>query len=530
MSGKLKRAIGIFWCLPGFLLWAAFPPMGEKIDVLFALAPLMWLSRRAEAGVSARRWFLGGFVFWSATLAWMPAIVKNGGPWPLVVLGWGALAVYCSAYFAAYGWFSAKFWAWARKPGRDGAAAYWKRLVAVFVAEPVLWCGLELVRSRFLGGFAWNQLGVVPVNGGFAAPAAIGGVYLLSAVVILVNGTVAGIAERVWKPEASGFTSLRKLGALETIGAFAVVYLVFVAAGFRVTPPTGHQLKVALVQRNFPCVFSRSVEPENPYDVYSRLLVNPAYLKPDLVVLPESAMCEFGPIDQQGAFTFAEWVTGKTGAAVLAGGTRYSDGKEYNSAGLYLTNGIFRVYDKVHLVPFGEFIPGDKLITPLQKLAPVGSCTPGELKALDFNGTKIGVAICFEDTDSAQMRRLADMGAQMLVFITNDSWFSKSDEAEQHAWQSVARAVETGLPVVRTGNSGVTGTISPDGVANWLVGPDRRVLVDQSAAMCDRVDVPVPHAPKTFYVRWGDLPLAVAFALLLASMAAVKTASMFRSR
>lgn len=515
MPDKLKKIFTLLWCLPGFLLWASFPPMGEKLDILFALAPLMWLSRRASAKVSARRWFLSGFVFWFATLSWMPAIVKNGGPWPLVVLGWGALAAYSAAYFAAYGYLSAKFWAWARTTGSDGTATYWKRLLVIFIAEPVLWCGLELVRSRFAGGFAWNQLGVVPVNAGFASPAAFGGVYLLSAIVVLINGTVAGIAERVWKPADSGFPSLRKWGGLETLLAFALVWIVFSVSSHFAPVRSGDEkyIKVALVQRNFPCVFNSAAAREDPMDVYARLLANPAYLKPDLVVLPESAMCEFGPVDQQGAVNFASWIMEKTGGAVVAGGTRYHDGREYNSAALYSANGGYQVYDKVHLVPFGEFIPGDKWITSLQKLAPVGSCTPGELKVLDLNGVKLGVAICFEDTDSAQMRRLAEMGARLLVFITNDSWFSHSNEAEQHAWQAVARAVETGLPVVRVGNSGVTGTIKADGSANWLVGADRRLLVDRSAAMCDRVEIAA--APSTVYVRFGDSPLVIAFSLLL---------------
>ena len=202
----------------------------------------------------------------------------------------------------------------------------------------------------------------------------------------------------------------------------------------------------------------------------------------------------------------------------MAGGTRYEDGKTYNSAALYsvgvesgrveLGSGrveeeSIQVYDKVHLVPFGEFIPGDKWITTLQKLAPVGSCTPGELKTLRLrigraqldhldcalDHLDYGVAICFEDTDSAQMRELARIGANVLFFITNDSWFSQSVEAEQHAWQAVARAIETGLPVVRIGNSGVTGTITPDGKASWLVGPNGKPLVDKEGTMLDRVSI-----------------------------------------
>ena len=204
---------------------------------------------------------------------------------------------------------------------------------------------------------------------------------------------------------------------------------------------------------------------------------------------------------------------------------RSSDGRLYNSAALYVRDAEakdLQVYDKVHLVPFGEFIPGDELFPALKSLAPVGSCTPGELRLLDFRGVKLGPAICFEDTDSAQMRRLAEKGAQVLVFVTNDSWFANSCEAVQHAWQSVARAIETGLPVVRVGNSGVTGVVEPSGAAKWLTDSAGRPLVDVEGEMLEIVGVGRDSAAKTVYVAVGDVPLACAFSLLILALFVVK--------
>ena len=196
-----------------------------------------------------------------------------------------------------------------------------------------------------------------------------------------------------------------------------------------------------------------------------------------------------------------------------------------------------QVYDKVHLVQFGEYIPGDKWITSLQKFAPVGSCTPGELKTLPWNGKRLGVAICFEDTDSAQMRALANEGAGILFFITNDSWFSHSAEAEAHAWQATARAIETGLYVVRVGNNGVTGTIAPDGKASWLLGPDGSPLVDRQGSMLDRVPIRAAcgegggrRGCTTPYAFLGDWPLGVTFALLMLAMILVKYAHRHEKR
>ena len=200
--------------------------------------------------------------------------------------------------------------------------------------------------------------------------------------------------------------------------------------------------------------------------------------------------------------------------AVIGGGARREGGALYNSAALFSRGCTPQYYDKVHLVPFGEYIPGDKVWKRLQRFAPVGSCTPGELKTFDWNGVQIGVAICFEDTDSAQMRRLAAAGADMLVMITNDSWFGGSVEAEQHAWQCVARAAETGLPVVRVGNSGVTGIVGRDGAPSWLADGNGRPLVDAPGTMFERVRV-ADGEPPTLYVRVGDAPLLSAFAAVL---------------
>ena len=213
----VEKYAWLLWLVPALLLWAAFPPLAEKVDALFALAPLLWLVRRPGA---MRRvviiWFFNGFCFWLATLSWMPAIVKNGGPWPLVALGLVALSAYCALYFAAYGFLAKSMWDFVR--GRS----YWFRLFAVVVVEPVLWAGLEIVRSRFLGGFAWNQLGTVAVNAGFGAPAAFGGVYILSMVIVLINGTITGVAERIFRKGGT---------ALETLLPLVIVYALYSFSG-----------------------------------------------------------------------------------------------------------------------------------------------------------------------------------------------------------------------------------------------------------------------------------------------------------
>ena len=256
LLGLLKK---VLWLLPGFLLFVSFPPMGRMLDVFFALAPLLWYARRHSPRASAKMFFANGLLFWVATLSWMPAIIKNGGPWPLVVLGWGALSAYCAMFFAAFGWLSSSVWRWVDEDGATGRA-YTKRLFAILFAEPVLWAGIELLRSRLFGGFAWNQLGVAAVNAGFGSPAAIGGVYLVSAAIILVNGTMASIVERMMRRGTAGEVP-RALRTLETILPLALVFAMYSAGGgFRPNASNGasapaEHLKVAMMQRNFPPPF-----------------------------------------------------------------------------------------------------------------------------------------------------------------------------------------------------------------------------------------------------------------------------------
>lgn len=519
------------WLVPGLLLWASFPPVGEMLDVYAALAPLMWFARRNAPRKSAGLFFRNGLVFWIGTLSWMTALTRNGGPWPLVVLGWLFLSLYCSAYFAAFGWLDAHVWAWAAK---EGKRTYAKRLFAIIVAEPVLWAGLELVRSRLFGGFAWNLLGVAPANAGFGAPASLGGVYLLSATVVLVNGTIASIADRMMarKDAAAGMAAAKVpqwLRSVETLAPFAIVFGIYAACGGlagrtdvkSAAGPRG-SMTVALFQRNFPCVFSGTRE--NPVVEYSKLADSVAPFNPDLAVLPESACSEVGLLGGPEADMFTRFLSERSGArAVIAGGAREEDGKMFNSAMLARPGpGPRQIYDKVHLVPFGEYIPLDDVFPALKELAPVGSCTPGVPKLFDFEGAKIAPAICYEDTDSALIRRQAAAGADLLVFITNDNWYSGSCETEQHFWQAVARCAETGLAAVRCGNSGVSAAIYPWGWADRLSDADGRTIVDARGAMVQRVPLGAAGGRPTLYVRLGDTPLAIAFLLLIAALCVVK--------
>lgn len=540
LLGQLVAAL-----LSAVLLWAAFPPCGETAGLVVALAPLLVVARLCHVKRASAIWALGGFLFWFATLSWMPAIIKNNGPWPLVVLGWMGLAGLCTAYFTLFGGLVARYWSIVRT--MDGRKGCCLSLLGLAVVEPSLWAGLEWLRGTLFTGFAWNFLGTglahVP---SFALPARLGGVYLVSALVVLLNGVFATLACRLLaqmsrEPQAN---RPRVARSLETALPLGLILLVYWLSSPLVTPSlvqgprsesktTASVMRVALVQRNMPCIFSSRAERDDPYEVYDRLLASAAAAKPHLIVWGESSMSEFGRVRSSSALAAAKHFGEQAGgASLLAGGDNVEIGddgtrKFYNAAALYsLSNGTVQVsvYAKQHLVPFGEYIPYDKWIPVLQKLSPIGvSLWPGEAKVLDLpvgaDWVKIAPLICFEDTDPTLARAAARLGAQAIVLITNDSWFSFSQEPIQHAWQAVLRAVETGLPVIRVGNSGVTGVISPSGQVIWL--GEGRPAVDVQGILTTSVEIPAGGV-LTPYSRFGNLPLLLLFATSLLGVFMVK--------
>lgn len=522
--------------LTACILWAAYPPRSEAYGILFALVPMLALTRLVKPGAAARWWFVSSFAFWFATLAWMPAVCKNNGPWPLVVLGWTGLAALCSGYFALFGFLSATLWRKVAALRKDRLGA-WTALAAP-ILEAILWAGVEWLRGVLFTGFAWNFLGTALGDyPSFAVPARLGGVYLLSALVVLANGVFTTMALRALRPmlppeegpaEAPALSAAqqRALRFLETALPLLVIWAALEAAKPTQTPqPAVTSLRVALIQRNAPCVFSQR-DAEDPYQPFFGLLDKVALARPDLVVLAESAFAEFGTARSDRARQAALHFANRAGGAAVIGGADdavYSNGvkRVYNAAAYYsphVENALVDVYHKQHLVPFGEYIFLDKWITPLQRLSPIGvSLHPGEPKLFDLDGVKIAPLICFEDTDPALARRAAADGADVIVLITNDSWFSGSIEAVQHAHQAVMRAIETGLPILRVGNSGVTGIITPSGHTRWLTDGTGKPLVDQPGCQIESVPI-VRQATRTPYVRIGDSPLLVLFALTLAGI------------
>jgi len=176
-------------------------------------------------------------------------------------------------------------------------------------------------------------------------------------------------------------------------------------------------------------------------------------------------------------------------------------------------------YDKLHLVPFGEFVPFERWLPWLRhSLPPVGEFVPGtkstvfQLADREGQARPFGVLICFEDLFPDLARQLVRGGAQWLAVITNDGWFGPSAAAYQHAQASIFRAVELRVPIVRAANTGWSGCIDPSGrVTGRIRHPSGSELFVEGRATCD---LPVGSG-ATVYNRWGDWFAWVCVAIVL---------------
>jgi apolipoprotein N-acyltransferase len=374
--------------------------------------------------------------------------------------------------------------AWAAR----ARAGYSRR--ALFLA-PFLWVAVELLRT-YLVGFPWDLLGTTQVaNTALSRIATLTGVYGLSFEIALVNAAFAA-AFLVRPPR-------RRLMLAATLATAVFLQLTQYIELDRL-PVDSHAL---LVQQNVPIRESwQSAEYNGLLQSLDAISTTPpGSAKVNLVVWPESP-APFFLNDDRFVSTISA-IARRTNDFVVAGslGVRPAAGGEnllYNSAALVNPQGqIAARYDKVHLVPFGEYIPLQRLLSFAQSLTrEVGTFARGSDRwPLDAGAAKLGVFICYESVFPGEVRQFADHGAQVFVNISNDGWFGNSGAPEQHLNVARMRAIENERWLLRATNTGITASIDPFGrvVAQAPTGTRTTLLAPYSL-----------RAETTFYTRYGD--------------------------
>lgn len=481
--------------LTGLLLSAALPPLEWRDTAWIAFLPLFLALRRAP-DKALKLGFTAGAVFWLVSIWWITHVS---------VAGWIGLSLYCALYFMPFAWLAA--W-WMR---RMGVRAWWSN-VLLMVAAAAAWVGLEYVRSVLFTGFPWVPLGVTQYrNGALIQAARWGGVYAVSALVVWVNAAIALTVLR--------YVNLRgrweRHPHPELMFGFLALVLAFTNGWNTLrkdTVPT-QELRVAVVQPNIPQEDKWTKETFGMTYQRLRTLTETALRAgdADLVIWPETAVPDYIRDSEDSYGLVRDMATG--GKPLLVGSMDISWEDEeplfYNSSFLFDTNAVIvRVYDKRHLVPFGEYVPLQPFVPFIQALTPIeGSFTPGRTSTvfrLESRDAAFSVLICFEDTVASLARASVRNGARLLVNQTNDAWFDPSSASRQHMIQCVFRCVENGVPAVRCANTGVSCFIDRSGrVYDVLDDGEGRTRV--SGCRTSALRVPEQDLPLTFYTRHGDV-------------------------
>ena len=382
------------------------------------------------------------------------------------------------------------------------------------------WVLLDWAQSWILTGFPWQQIGYSQYrNHSVLQFASVAGIYGLSFAVVLVN---AAIAQAILEPRRLPFCAGPVLIGIAGLVAFGNHRLAEVTS----TPSGTAYARVAVIQGSIPQEAKWKADRQRrTTDHYIELARNFMAEKRgesyDLIVFPETALPYYltDPVFQE----YRERVSGlarQLDTPILVGsleGRRGVSGHPiYNRAFLMDRRGeLIDFADKVHLVPFGEYLPLPQLFSYLDQLtAESGRFTPGDSHralALPEGDLRLGIFICYESIFPGITRTLALDGANLLINTTNDAWFGYTSAPYQHMAMAAVRAVECGLPLVRAANTGISGAVAPSG----------KVLVATDLFETTAIDLTLPPpVPETFYKRHGNILLLLC-ALGLAVAAAI---------
>jgi len=510
----------------GLLCTGCFPPFNQAWLCWFALTPLIaaiWFSGEN----SRKRWlrdlllgYVTGLAFFWTVLSWLTTVT---------VPGWFLLQFYMSIYFALWSWLcggvrpretetETKSDKWSDMLARAGKsapapAAPWLRstnnLRLAFVLA-CAWAAQEWLRGWLFSGWGWNGLGVaLHANWPIVQIAEFSGVAGLSFIVAFANVIAVTTSRRLileaqvhrMRPHYDLTFTMAALVGLLAFGWHAVQ-----------NRQPAKKLRVAAVQANIPRAekfdrqFTRKI-----FDQFTRLseIALRSTPPPGLLIWPESSTPN-PVLEDEESYRFVMDFSASTKTDLLLGTIDVEDGHDYNAALLVSGAGQqVQLYRKLHLVPFGEYIPGRHWVPLLARI--VGDQVPGDFDAgkdytvfrLTNGDVQIAPLICFEDTIGDLTRQFVLHGANLLANVTNDGWFLHSAGSEQHLANSIFRCVETRRPMVRAANTGVTCFVNEFGRITQVLQDETGSTFTEGVLTGD-VDIPIARE-LTFYSRHGEL-------------------------
>jgi len=502
---KLSRTVRVLLALAsGAALAMAYPAFNIPLLGWIAPALLIVAVLGERPGFAFLLGWLQGAAYFGLSLPWFYTVMRQYGPLPVIQAGavFALVIVATSLFHVAF----AAAIAWLGKSAPERAC----------LAAPFVWVSMEFAMAHLPAiGFPWNLLGYVAAgNLVFVQLTAITGIFGLS----LLVASYSALAAWTFLQMSRG----KQAGSPVWIGANAAL-IVIALAGPRFVPQVRGDRVAHLVQTNFPV---SNGYPSNWMQVHladmdqlEQISISAAQKNPGIVVWPEVP----APFSLQDGNFLARaqriargagsgFLVGVIDWKPLAGGGLGAN----NSAVLLGPNGAQEfIYDKIHLVPFSEYVPWRKWLFFARDLTGlIGDFQHGsQYKVGNLSGGPFSVYICYEAIFPNEVRRFTLAGAQLFVNISDDGWFGGSGAPAQHLAMARVRAVENRRWLLRDTNDGITVSVDPYG----------RIAARLPEHIRGELDAPYAfRAGLTPYARWGDWLawLCVLVSLMLVLMAA----------
>jgi len=512
--------------LSGLLMVLCFAPFDQTWLCWLTLTPLLaavWFSGEE----SKRRWlrdlalgYLAGIAFFWGVFAWLHTVTVSG----LILVG-----LYMATYFAIWAWIAGLFRprtlpSLPASPRRSflfsspnelspEARSPWlssfHNLWLAFVLASA-WTALEWIRGWLFSGWGWNGLGValhdlLPVIQIAEYTGVPGITFVVAFANVIAIATVRRfLLETRIRIRRPHFDFTLTMAAIVGLAAYGIRSL-------QVNIPT-QTLEVATVQPNVPR--EEKFSPAFQEKTFAQLtrLTEMALAKnppPQLIVWPESSTPAPVLMNEEN-YRFVTDLVERIKTDLLLGTIDADEHGDYNAALLVAKSGLdMQVYRKLHLVPFGEYVPGRNTVPLVARI--VGDQVPGDFTAgreptvFRLTTNEIGVAplICFEDTLGELTRQFVLGGAGLLANVTNDGWFLRSAGSKQHLQNAIFRCIENRRPLVRAANTGVTCFVNRFGrVTQVLRDSEGNQFIE--GILAGAIQVPLGKE-QTFYTRHGEL-------------------------